>query len=147
MSKILILLIILILIGCGPKPIKKASDPTFDDYKHRWFDDTGVDAYWVPINFGKLEGNTVGQCIMYNKKEYNKITIDPDAWEAYDDTDRELLIYHELGHCALEISGHDNGVLYNGCPASIMNEYMMTIWEVENCYIPDKPHYIADLLK
>ena len=42
----------------------------------------------------------IGQCI-HTEKEPNTVVVDKFYWDNANDLDREFLIFHELGHCAL----------------------------------------------
>jgi len=73
------------------------------------------------VRFGLLEGDTVGLCI-YDFFNSNVI-IDESAWESYSHNKREVLVFHELGHCVLN-RGH-NKKKTNGRPESIMYPYVL----------------------
>ena len=42
----------------------------------------------------------IGQCI-HTEKEPNTVVVDKVYWDNATDLEREFLIFHELGHCAL----------------------------------------------
>lgn len=44
--------------------------------------------------------NVIGQCI-HTEKEPNTVVIDKIYWDNATDLDKEFLVFHELGHCAL----------------------------------------------
>ncbi len=48
--------------------------------------------------------NVIGQC-GHTEKEPNVVIVDKFYWESADDLEREFLIFHELGHCAIK-RGH-----------------------------------------
>ena len=48
--------------------------------------------------------NVIGQC-GHTEKEPNVVIVDKFYWDGADDLEREFLIFHELGHCALD-RGH-----------------------------------------
>lgn len=59
-----------------------------------------IRAYYVPISFIDTNDDVViGTC--YQIHPVNYITISRSYWLESTDTERELLIYHELGHCVL----------------------------------------------
>ena len=48
--------------------------------------------------------NVIGQCV-HTEKEPNTVIVDKFYWDDADDLEREFLVFHELGHCALN-RGH-----------------------------------------
>ena len=48
-----------------------------------------------------------------------KIGIVRSFWNNFTDIERLILVYHELGHCALH-RNHTIGILEDNCPDSIM---------------------------
>ncbi len=48
--------------------------------------------------------NVIGQCIR-TEEEANTVVVEKFYWDSADDLEREVLIFHELGHCALD-RGH-----------------------------------------
>ncbi len=45
--------------------------------------------------------------------EFNRVAVDVDAWENSSPAFRELIVFHELGHCALNrnhLDDHQNGL-------------------------------------
>jgi hypothetical protein len=48
--------------------------------------------------------NVIGQC-GHTEKEPNVVIVDKFYWDSADDLEREFLVFHELGHCALD-RGH-----------------------------------------
>jgi hypothetical protein len=53
------------------------------------------------------------------------VTLDPDFWGRISDTQDELLMHHELGHCIL-YRPHRSTLLSTGREASIMNPIIMS---------------------
>ena len=60
----------------------------------------------------------LGVCVR-NDEEPNRVAVDQEAWAAADDAFRELIVFHELGHCVLDREHLDDDV--NGICVSIMN--------------------------
>jgi len=52
-----------------------------------------------------------------------EVRISRKYWESTSDAQQYLLLAHELGHCEFWLM-HDNRMLSDGCPASLMNEYI-----------------------
>jgi predicted SprT family Zn-dependent metalloprotease len=87
------------------------------------------------IIFNDLSGETIGTCFY----TINAIEIDTVFWNNSDDITREELILHELAHCVLH-KDHNNNMLENNCPESIMHEYTYP-----GCYEKNKAYYIKEL--
>ena len=106
------LFIALFLVGCGQQ---QANDPrsisginpafsseiqTYLNYKPSHKLD-----YDIPIQFGELDGDTVGLCTRWSNG-YRQIVVDQYYWERIaTPNERRSLIAHELGHCDLNL-GH-----------------------------------------
>ena len=60
----------------------------------------------------------VGLCSHSAIKD-KEIIIDENFWNRSSDFEREAIIFHELGHCALE-RGHEDSTLDNGMCKSLM---------------------------
>jgi hypothetical protein len=69
--------------------------------------------------FATLDNNIVGQCAQLESGG-KQIRIDQAYWEIANDLEKEFLIFHELGHCALGRSHADSKDI-NGICTSIMN--------------------------
>ena len=61
---------------------------------------------------------TLGQCKSYSNGS-KQVVIDEPYWDRVDETEREYLVFHELGHCLLS-RDHDDTQDENGNCASIM---------------------------
>lgn len=53
------------------------------------------------------------------------IIIDKTYWDRLDYKVRQLLIWHELGHCLFN-KKHDNLLMHDGCPNSIMHPTILS---------------------
>jgi hypothetical protein len=62
--------------------------------------------------------NVIGQCI-HTDKEPNTVIVDKFYWEVADDLEREFLVFHELGHCAINRPHLDDSDTQGDC-VSIM---------------------------
>ena len=69
----------------------------------------------------------VGVCIKYNNGD-REILINKEAWDTFSDAKKEILIYHELGHCSLN-RNHDDS-LFNNKKTSVMHSILLD----ENLY-------------
>lgn len=143
-------ILLLILCGCdGFYSIPSGYiDPEFqsyvDDYKKDklyYLNTTKVRR--LSITFKSLD-NLEGACeiLSFNniitKKEtmsYRRIFVDTDTWPNLSNIERMLLIYHELGHCDLNLEhSYEN---------TIMNEYGIS----ENEFIINPVYYFELLFK
>lgn len=69
------------------------------------------------------------------------IKINTLMWEEASDIEREMLVFHELGHCDLEREHDSSKSRIGRCPGSIM------YWQgvSPNCYERYKERYIKEL--
>lgn len=122
-----ILLISILSLNCGKK-VDAIVDPELKVYMDRFRDEIGMPDDYVSAGFGTLTQPTIGLC-QVDRDKYT-ITIDPTFWATMNELGKEQLMYHELGHCAMNL-GHNSATLTvtdpNGnavqIPASIMNPY------------------------
>jgi hypothetical protein len=70
------------------------------------------------------------------------ITIDPDFWANASSDQREQLVFHELGHCALVLR-HNIVVDSNRCLLSIIYPYA---FGNSDCYKLNKDYYFSQLM-
>lgn len=62
--------------------------------------------------------NVIGQC-GHTESEPSVVIVDKFYWDSASDLEREFVVFHELGHCAL-FKGHDDTTDGSGYCASIM---------------------------
>ncbi len=62
--------------------------------------------------------NVIGQC-GHTEAEPSVVIVDKFYWDSANDLEREFVVFHELGHCALFL-GHNDNVDGSGYCASIM---------------------------
>ena len=72
---------------------------------------------YLTTNLEKKMNGVVGLCDFKSDRTY--IYLDKDAWERMDYVGREMLMFHELGHCALDLE-HNRSMSYSGEPLSLM---------------------------
>jgi len=70
----------------------------------------------VKARFTKINGSVVGIC---SRNAVNEILIDQNFWDRSSHLSKELIVFHELGHCYLN-KVHNNLVAANGTCGSIM---------------------------
>ena len=111
--------------------ISPATDPEFYTFRDNFEDDysiyTGqsINTDNIPINFGDAKAYNpiaVGVCLKWEwlgQVRWKEIIIDQTFWHAIDNDGKEVLIKHELGHCALD-RNHDDKT-YFGIQESLMH--------------------------
>ncbi len=78
----------------------------------------------IPVNFGDTN-EKVGVCLIYSNDQ-REVLVNLDWWNGQSSRRRELLIFHELGHCALGREHQDNKVEKSNFSSSIMNSVLMS---------------------
>jgi hypothetical protein len=58
--------------------------------------------------------NVIGQC-GHTEEEPNIVIVDKFYWDDADELEREFLVFHELGHCALKRGHIDDSDLQGNC--------------------------------
>lgn len=124
------------------------TDPAFKEYVMA-FEDTFKQKVMTPIKFGEikdLKEQTVAVCRFWGNSS-KIIEVKPIYWDRLSKEGREELIFHELGHCEFQVFAHNDKHELNHCPTSIMNSYIFSEFEIEQCYIPNKQYYIDELIQ
>jgi predicted SprT family Zn-dependent metalloprotease len=119
--------------------IKQETNPEFISFIKKFEDEFNVKVENIPIYFHDFEpskveslnGNltysaTAGTCTYIASNHiFTFIRINPIIWRHSSETQKEIIIYHELGHCMFYLE-HNNNNLYDSryglMPESIMNE-------------------------
>ena len=140
------LLILASLTSCGPKPqdiderayhgVNEAFQPYLDEY----IINKGYPlAYDISINFAPVDqvngpkDKVVGLCTEWDNSKYRQITIDLEYWNSADINTRLALIYHELGHCDLDLD-HDDTLKDDYRPLTLMHPNIASPWNSELSY-------------
>lgn len=107
-----LLLLSLALAGCATNndllngiPIFSSIDPDLQPYFNQFTAYTSVATTGITAGFISLPGNLAGECIWGGT--YNEVRINPDYWFDISVNQKQQLVSHELGHCALFL-GHIN---------------------------------------
>lgn len=115
----LISLTLVILTGCGGPAIEGA----FVQYVERFEAEAANQGRSVEVRtymkFADLETDLLGRCFPMS----NRVEVDRRAWAKMDEDEREMLIFHELGHCTLH-RPHRSDVR-DGHPVSLMYPQLM----------------------
>lgn len=146
MKKLIALLSLFFFINCAGMH-KKYDTAIFEDYVTRFEDYSelyGTKRVVVTdliIEFGDLKDTFVGLCGKF-EGESPRITVDSEWWNSSttNDAQREILMFHELGHCILDRDHNDN-VLPNGKQESIMYYRVIN----SNDYVTSRGYYLKEL--
>lgn len=136
MKYLLILAAVLTLLIAFAKPVRR--DMPIDVVRYVEFAekvygqkiDTAV--FYVPHLFAP---GMVGWC----DRAANKVLISAVHWMSMSDTEHQLLILHEVGHCQFKLD-HDNEMLLNR-PKSIMYWKLMRAVD----FLNNKDYYLNEL--
>jgi hypothetical protein len=149
--RLLIFLILIFLTSCGAEfplhvldkkvnspndPRKfKSTDTTFqqeidlftDGYRLKHGYDLDIEN--IPVNFGNTKTKKYKSIVLcyrywYGSTVWKEIIIDKTYWNQASKLQRENLIKHEFGHCALDRDHDDHR--HNGIATSIMNTYILS---------------------
>lgn len=133
----------LILIGAIKLPSSRFG--TFNSYMRNFVEagrSVGVDVDLSGVNImflWELPHDAAGLCHTSTKT----VVILKPYWDKINESERETLIFHELGHCVLG-KDHNNLVNLDGHPRSIMY-FSNVIGEDELDYMARRPQYINEL--
>ena len=146
-------LIALALTACGkPSPAPVVVDPALAPYMASFETNVGASSAGISAQFANTEtqsnplGETVGECVISTDQNGNvvskQIQVDQTYWNSSDESQRVQLMYHELGHCALNMEYHITTFQSNGCPTSIMYPYT---FGDSPCYLNNESYYYQEL--
>jgi hypothetical protein len=147
-----VLFVALLTAACGSDIPDKSndrpfnsSDPAFSEYYESFEERHSTKIVDIPIRFGSVGGYGRAACYqMKDGKSY--IKVDKVFWTSASDASRQQVIDHELGHCHYKIMTHDNTMLENGMPASIMNANVFNRQQLEH-WLDNQNYYINDLIE
>ena len=93
----------------------------------------------IPINFGDTKNPRFdGLCIKYPNGD-REVLMKKSWWDRSSKDEREILLYHELGHCRLNRS-HDEHKVHN-TKTSIMNPVVPNVLH----YMDYRTQYVQEL--
>ena len=100
--------------------------PQLWDYFQRFEEEAASRGFSIDLNNDNLEADieeisedyVAGTCTFHSQMP-NRIIIDEGFWSQSSDLFREMVIFHELGHCVL-YRGHREDAFGNGACVSIM---------------------------
>ena len=124
--------------------------PTIKKYVKIFETKTGISASHIKFSLGVTKGKAVGTCSMKSRE----ILISKKYWEGdTSEYDKELTIYHELGHCLLN-RAHYNPLnktfwskpLQKNCPISIMYWKSYGSKDAYRCFHENRDYYWRELV-
>lgn len=128
MKKLILIYSLSLLAGACAKQklnIDPAFEPQFEAFQSD-MRDIGIEATIddLSIQFGEPEnipicGIGAVACCQTDGDTTPQITVKKQYWDNYNSTERELLIFHEMGHCVVGRE-HRTDVNSQGIPYSIM---------------------------
>lgn len=77
--------------------------------------------------------------VAYCQRDTKQIVVNKDSWDNYSEIKKEIVIFHELGHCLLD-KDHDNHE-HKGEKLSIMHERILN----PSFYDEYREHYLDEL--
>ena len=103
------------------------TDAALQVYMDKFIEEGNLRGLSIPADLNQItavltninEGNTIGICY-YDSQNPNHIEIDVSYWNSTNDYGREAVMFHELGHCYLNLD-HDESEDNNGNCLSLMN--------------------------
>jgi hypothetical protein len=131
-------------VGCGKAPTYDVPEE-FAPYVERFQQEAAANGVHLSITdlrvqFGQMRSASETGACEINGDETPTITVNQAAWDRRSDAEREELMYHELGHCALKRQ-HNLARAHDGRPASIMNPYSLG----RHTYEQHRDEYVAEL--
>lgn len=144
------LLLIFVLSSCSKDKIKPGYiEPDFQEYVDRFVEEGArlgveVDVRELTVEFGNPANNFCGQAPNFYSDDPPYVIIDNSCWARYEDLERELLMFHELGHAILK-RPHLNRRMPNGVYASIMTNHQSLTHLYNEFFLAKKPYYMEEL--
>jgi hypothetical protein len=92
------------------------------------------------VKFGPLDSSKLGLCT--RGRGTPTITINEASWKALDEEEKEILLFHEMGHCILELT-HNNAQAGDRKWASLMLQWPQRISD----YGSRKEGYLKELFQ
>ena len=111
-----------LLVACGPT--LPPSDVTLYAYYERFIDEANsrhviLKETEIALVFGHTTSIPKDVMIVATcQRDKRLITVDQEYWESASDTEREIVIMHESGHCSAELP-------HNNSHKAIMNSYLL----------------------
>lgn len=125
--------------------IPSALSPYFETFKQKAFENGFLVDYESANITAELkfidQGSVAGTCST-NGHDLRHITIDQSFWNQASHLLKEMVVFHELGHCILG-RGHEESAFPNGVCRSIMRS---GLGNCRDAYIPENRDYFIEEL-
>jgi hypothetical protein len=155
--KFITLIVVSVLFGCAKKvddiqypsdylnlPMVRNVDPAMESLVSKFEEEFNVSVYYTVYFVPLLQKSEAGQCVKWNNGE-RYVQIDPAYFQQISVSRREQLVYHELGHCSLNLNHDPNMISFANVfassqwPESIMNptsfnDSQAQVYEMERSY-------------
>lgn len=133
-----LIFLLFLLISCNSKEeivnksfILDKSDQSFDQLKENFENEAYLryrDISVEDIKIGFVESSVFEKSsnpegVALCQRNVQQVLVHKDLWETFSETKQEIIIFHELGHCALD-RDHNNDE-YLGEKLSIMHERVL----------------------
>jgi len=92
----------------------------------------------IAYSFRSFFGSTIGMCVFSGSKR--SVQLSSSAWNNSSDTFKEMLLFHELGHCLLN-RDHKNTRHSDGRPESLMASSLFS----QSVYLAHRDEYLKEL--
>lgn len=113
-------------------------DETFDKYISKFEGICNIQVK-VGVAFRPLANPaTIGTCS--TTKRGKTVYIDPELWVTMIESEKEWIVFHELGHCVLKKKHYQ--IHLGTCPVSIMHPYN---FGASGCYRDNLEYYYSEL--
>jgi len=133
------ILALIILCGCASiGQVDKQVLPYVDKFEELYGQKIGPIDILI-VDFDEKHKNAGGLCRLLSQQ----IFINKKLWETKDEYEKEMLVFHELGHCELGLAHDNQKDSKDGCYKSIMNWKSMP----GKCYRKKKKYYRDELFK
>lgn len=147
MKKLTLLILLLSLLTfdtCKKSDLPSSViDPDFQIYVDHFVTEASLRGIGIDVNGLKVSfsDTTESYCGLGNPMD---VKINPNCWKNWNDTQKEIFLFHELGHAVFG-HAHDNSKLPNGDFKSIMCSETSYLIELYN-NAPEKREYYLDQL-
>jgi len=117
------------------------------------FEEAGIErGYDVDLVASRITGviedldgeHVAGQCTTFGSFRPGRVTMDAEFWDRANDSFKEFIIFHELGHCFLD-RGHREDAFSNGRCVSIMRSGTLDCRD--NYNVATRSNYIDELFE
>jgi len=76
---------------------------------------------------------------------FREILISKEVWKGLSPDQKEELVFHELGHCELNLGHIDGQYMNTGCPLSLMAPRLFSKHQALACYNRYKEYYVGQI--